>query len=372
MNTGKPKHKGQAVSGLVLSLTAGGDALGAQLLKTLPDTWRHMEGSAVKAAGGIYAVTAAEFAAVDALVFIGAAGIAVRAIAPHLKDKFSDPAVLVMDERGHHVISLLSGHVGGANELAVTLAEAVGAVPVITTATDVSEKAALDLILKALDIRVADYRDLCLEANRQLLDGAVISLWVDGAYMTDAAVEDALAGLCLNGIKRYSCAEWGAFAADETAGLKVSISYRESQVEAAAIEAHAQAVIPRPFVLGSGARKGLDTALYQQTLKDYLHLQNVSPLAIDLLASADLKKEEVCLLETAAVYGWKTQFYGADALKKVDGQFPKSEMVYKTLGLRAVSGPAALLAAGLTSAKQLYGLTYKLNGSTFTLGRISK
>ena len=81
--------------------------------------------------------TAPVFAWADAMVFVGACGIAVRAIAPHVRDKRTDPAVLAVDELGQFVIPLLSGHIGGANRLAVRLAEAVGATAVVTTATEI-------------------------------------------------------------------------------------------------------------------------------------------------------------------------------------------------------------------------------------------
>ena len=84
------------------------------------------------------------FEAVDALIFVGACGIAVRAIAPHLKSKTSDPAVIVTDERGMNVISLISGHIGGANALTRRIAAAIGGNPVITTATDVNRRFAAD------------------------------------------------------------------------------------------------------------------------------------------------------------------------------------------------------------------------------------
>lgn len=80
----------------------------------------------------------------DAFVFVGACGIAVRAVAPWVNHKSTDPAVLAVDERGIHVISLLSGHVGGANCLARELAQAIGGRPVITTATDLSGLFAVD------------------------------------------------------------------------------------------------------------------------------------------------------------------------------------------------------------------------------------
>ena len=84
------------------------------------------------------------FAWADALVFVGAAGIAVRSIAPYVRDKRTDPAVLCVDERGGFVVPLLSGHIGGANELARRLAGALGAVPVVTTATDINGKFSVD------------------------------------------------------------------------------------------------------------------------------------------------------------------------------------------------------------------------------------
>lgn len=93
-----------------------------------------------------------QMAAHHALVFVGACGIAVRAIAPWITDKLHDSPVLVMDEQGQYVIPLLSGHVGGANELAVRLAGELGAVPVITTATDLHGSFAVDLFAKRNDL----------------------------------------------------------------------------------------------------------------------------------------------------------------------------------------------------------------------------
>lgn len=92
----------------------------------------------------------------DALIFIGAVGIAVRAIAPHCKSKATDPAVIVLDERGRFSIPILSGHLGGANDLAKKLASICGAVPVITTATDIEGVFAVDEWAKAQNCHVLE------------------------------------------------------------------------------------------------------------------------------------------------------------------------------------------------------------------------
>ena len=97
--------------------------------------------------------TAQQFAAADALVFVGAAGIAVRAIAPHCQSKATDPAVVVLDECGRFAVPLLSGHLGGANDLACRLGAACGAVPVITTATDANGLFAVDEWAKKTKLR---------------------------------------------------------------------------------------------------------------------------------------------------------------------------------------------------------------------------
>ncbi|HZD60609.1 MAG TPA: cobalamin biosynthesis protein CbiG, partial [Anaerolineae bacterium] len=100
------------------------------------------------------------FSKYDALVFVSAVGIAVRAIAPHLRGKMVDPAVVVVDDTGAFSISLVSGHVGGANDLARKVSDAVGAIPVITTATDISGKPALDLFMKELGLKTDDVEKL--------------------------------------------------------------------------------------------------------------------------------------------------------------------------------------------------------------------
>ena len=122
--------------------------------------------------------TEKQFSESDGLVFIGATGIAVRAIAPCLKDKFQDPAVVVMDEKAKFVIPLLSGHVGGANELAVQIGEVTGAVPVLTTATDVNRKFAVDVFARNQNLLITDRR-LAKEISAAVLKEEPVGLFSD-------------------------------------------------------------------------------------------------------------------------------------------------------------------------------------------------
>ena len=115
------------------------------------------------------------FAKFDALIFIGAAGIAVRMIAPHIVSKLSDPAVIVIDERGKNVVSLLSGHVGGGNFLTAEIAGKISANPVITTATDVEEKFSADGFASQLGLKPAP-KDAIKIINSAILRGEDIFL----------------------------------------------------------------------------------------------------------------------------------------------------------------------------------------------------
>ena len=110
----------------------------------------------------------------DGIVFFSATGIAVRTIAPFVVSKKTDPAVVVIDEQGNYAISLLSGHLGGANELAKFAAESIGAVPVITTGTDVNHTFAVDVFARKNNLVIADMR-LAKEMAALLIRGKTIT-----------------------------------------------------------------------------------------------------------------------------------------------------------------------------------------------------
>ena len=138
----------------IAAFTEPGRALGRDLAGQLENSWQ-----IIWYESNLKDWCRARFADASAILFISACGIAVRTIAPFLQSKTKDPAVLVMDEQAHHVISLVSGHIGGANELAEEIGARTGAVPVITTASDVRGKIAVDVFAKKNALGIASMKD---------------------------------------------------------------------------------------------------------------------------------------------------------------------------------------------------------------------
>lgn len=251
----------------------------------------------------------------DALLFIGACGIAVRAIAPLVRDKTSDPAVLVMDEAGRHVIPLLSGHIGGANALALRIAEKTGAAPVLTTATDVRGVPAIDTWAVEND---------CAIENPQAIR-SVSAAALAGRPVGVAVTERAL-----------------------TPPFPVTLLLR-----------------PRTLILGAGCRRGADPEAFEQFARDFLRDCGVSLLSLKGVATIDLKAEEPALLHFCQKYSLPLHPYSAAALREVPGVFAHSDFVEKTVGVDNVCERAAVLASGgvlLTGKTARDGVTLALAG----------
>ena len=209
-------------------------------------------------AGELSAWSGDRFGDSEALIFVGACGIAVRAVAPWVRDKFRDPAVVAVDEGGRFVIPLLSGHVGGANRLARLLAGSLGAVPVITTATDVSGKFAVDVFAAENSCAISDRR-LAKEISAAVLAGERIPLLSDfpleGEFPREiyvckktAAGGKNLAGSAAGGESPTGPAaelkEWAGYLR-----IRITLSDRERDGELR--------LIPRAAVLGMGCRRGV-------------------------------------------------------------------------------------------------------------------
>ncbi len=285
----------------------------------------------------------AGFAEADALVFCCAAGIAVRGIAPWVKSKKTDPAVLVVDETARFVISLLSGHIGGANELAAALAADLGAEPVITTATDLNGLFAVDVFAEKNHLYI-ESMGLAKEVSAALLAGEPVG------YCSDLPVKGTMPPELTAG----------------TADLGVCVTADLSK----APYQKTLRLIPRRYAAGLGCRRGKDSGEMARFFADKLSESGFDARALRCIASVDLKRDEPCLLALAEQYALPFFTYSAEDLNALPGEFSGSDFVKGVTGVDCVSERAALLAAGEGAAlvrKKTAG-----EGMTFALAEVKE
>ncbi len=299
----------------ILSFSERGEALAKKLAAGLRADW---DVGLYAPRGNLAAVAAELFPASDALIFVGACGIAVRAVGPLLRSKLSDPAVVVVDELGRHAISLLSGHIGGANALALRVAGITGGSAVITTATDVNGRFAVDEWAARNGLRIRDMK-LAKRFSAEILKR-------DLPLMSEFPIEGALpAGVF--------CPEQGE--------LGAAISCRDVRPFGATL-----LLIPRVLHLGIGCRRGTPARRIDAAVRAALGSAGLSPEAVAGAASIDVKRDEAGLREFCAEMEIPVAFYSAEELRAVPGEFAASKFVEDTVGVDNVCERAALLSAG--------------------------
>ena len=269
--------------------------------------------------GGLAALAERLFHDVDALIFIGACGIAVRAIAPHVVSKTSDPAVIVMDEQGKHVISLLSGHIGGANDLARKIAGFTGGEAVITTATDVNGRFAVDAW--------AVNHDCVIDSIDNAKEFAAAILKRDLPLISDYEISGEL--------------PIGVFSGKE--GMCGAVISAKTDAEPFETTLH---LIPRILHIGVGCKRGTTKEKVEAAIAHTLNAYGLDRRAIKAVASIDVKKNEEGLLSYCHENGLEISFYTAASLNAVPGDFSHSDYVFKTVGTGNVCDRAAMCSAG--------------------------
>lgn len=269
----------------------------------------------------------------DAIIFVGATGIAVRAIAPFICGKAVDPAVLVIDEAGRYVISLLSGHLGGANALARTAASLIEAEPIITTATDAESAFAVDTFAKENGFLLTDLRK-AKEVSAKVLRGEKLRIY------SDIPMERL--------VQRPARHEAELVPAQDIDRADIVISYRTYILKPA--ENSSQAIglrlIAKRVHVGLGARKGVTQAEVAAAVATCLEDAGIDPRAVVALASIDLKKQEAGILAYSYESGVPFVTYTAEELRTVEGAFVGSSFVQSVTGVANVCERAAAYAAG--------------------------
>lgn len=291
---------------------------------------------------------ASAFHRYDALVFVMATGIVVRTIAPHIVNKLSDPAVLVFDERGMHGISLLSGHVGGANALARRLSAAIGADPVITTATDVEEVTAPDAISSELGLFPAPKREI-MRINAYLLmkdetgKRREVPYYVQRDMKHAAFYKDSLLA-CGIQVRVFKGAK------EETIPLRPAVLLTDR------IREDTEGILfllPRRLLAGVGCRKGTTEEEVLAALGEACESVGLSKTRIDALSSTTFKKNEAGLIGAAKTLDVPITFYNNEEMQETITRYrlAESAFVKETIGIGNVCEAAALTMAGAVGGR---------------------
>lgn len=259
------------------------------------------------------------FREADALVFVGAAGVAVRCAAPHVRSKRADPAVLCLDETGRYVIPLLSGHIGGANALARRLADALGAEAAITTATDVNARFSVDAWAVEQGYLLDD-----LSAAKAV---AAAILERDVPLCSDLPVIPPLPP---------------GIVARERGDVGIYISWRKERNPFGTT----LRLVPNALCVGLGCRRGTDAGTFRAVVEQVFQEHGIDLRAVRRAASIDRKADEPGLLAYCEAMGWPLSFYSAAELETVPGELvTPSAFVKEIAGVDNVCERAALLDA---------------------------
>lgn len=324
------------------------------------------------------------------LLFIGACGIAVRAIAPFLTDKLNDVPVLVMDEQGRFVIPVLAGHVGGANELAVSLAERMGSTPVITTATDLNHCFAVDLFARRNALHIVN-KDGIAKVSSRILAGEEVTMAVEEGHFREEV--QTLRGRRVSrktnipdGIRLVSCIpefhtdipivmtevieDIPAASAESTEDVPVvsvesitdaTVAFSESSAGIPGVTESPVDILvapasygqgrlltlrPKEYVIGIGCKRGKAAEQIDHFVNRALKESGISMEQVAAFASIDRKKDEEGILWMSSHYGIPFVTYSAEELQQVEGTFHASEFVKSQVGVDNVCERAALRFSG--------------------------
>ncbi len=271
-------------------------------------------------------LTARLFGEFEALIFVCACGIAVRAIAPHVRSKATDPAVVVVDDSGKFAVPILSGHIGGANRIAELIAEGIGAEAVVTTATDTRKKFSPDLFAKENNL-ILDDLEAAKEIAAAVLRGERIGYMAHGCPIE-------------NDFDEFS----GLFSSTDNCRAGIVICPHPMYEPIKPFEVTLN-LFPRNVILGIGCKKNTALEVIEKQVFTALEGAKIDFRRVRKIASVDIKRDEAGLLGFAEKYKLETEFFSAEELMNASGDFSGSEFVLKTVGADNICERAAALAA---------------------------
>lgn len=292
----------------------------------------------------------ATFAAYDCHVFVISVGAVVRMVAPLLVDKKVDPAVICVDDDARFAICTLSGHVGRGNDFTTRVATALGATPVITTASDVRGTLTVDILGRELGWSLDDPDRNVTRGCAAVVNAAPVAFVHEAGEPSFWPEDKALP----EGV-RYTT----ALDAVDPARFEILLVATDRELANSHPAHWANAVIyrPRSLVVGIGCDRGAAPDMVERGLHAVLAEHELSPRSIRKLATVDKKADEPALLELCDRFGWPLHVFPADVLDAVPGIETPSDTVKKHVGTRGVAEPAALAGAGaqrLLVPKRIY------------------
>ncbi len=324
----------------IIAIAKNGSALAARLHKAVPGSALYLP---ERFAAGTTATTFTTvkdilpdlFHRCDSLVLFLPAGAAVRLLAPLLKDKHQDPAVVIVDEASKFAVSLLSGHAGGANALATRVAAILGAQPVITSAAEALDTLAVDLLSRDFGWTIENPAALTA-VSAAIVNGEPVGVFQDaGEHEWWPATKPLPPNLSifdsLTNLQSAGCA------------ARVIITDRLLNFEDQATNLIFR---PRSLVLGLGLHHGIAAEVIESAFVATMQKFSLSPLSLQSVATVSTRREESGLQTLAEKYGIPVKFFRPEELRHIQGPSEPSTIVARYLGIAGVCEPAAILASG--------------------------
>ena len=281
----------------------------------------------------------------DGIIFISATGIATRLIAPHIEHKTKDPAIIVIDDLGRYVISLLSGHLGGANDIAKYIGEKINGLPIITTASDSRGFQSIDIFAKDNNYYMENMKSITKLAA-MMVDNKKIGFYSEEKAIIDYPKLEILQDLNniedIDGIIMVSSKK-----------IKLDIPYTILR--------------PKNINIGIGCRKGIEGDRIIEAIEEILDKLQLSNKSIKSIGTVEVKKKEQGIIEASKHYNCPLKIFSIEEIKAVEDNFEKSQFVKNTIGVFSVAEPCAYLLGG-----KFISMKTKHNGITISITKEAK
>lgn len=256
----------------------------------------------------------------DGIIYISACGIAVRMIAKHIVSKASDPAVIAIDEQGRFTVPLLSGHIGGANELAKKISEIINSTAVITTATDIGQKFSPDSFAKANGLYICEM-DMAKKFAAAVVNGEKIGFY------------------CEYPVKNYP----DIFFNKNIKNMGICISPDTSKSPFT----QTLRLVPKNIIIGIGCKKNTDPIIFSQFVFNMLKINNIPLWRVSEIHTIDIKKHEKAIIQFSKDNNIPLKFYSSNQLMSISGEFSHSDFVMKTTGADNICERSAAVNGGV-------------------------